>query len=273
MKRKFLMIAAATAILAGAGAPSYVSAEQTPPMSGGYKNVIPIPVDDPRVKTIAGTLFKPEGAGPFPAIVYLGGCAPVGADDAALEKAVVDHDRSRGFATFIVDSYAPRRLNHGVCDRTHNPLWYGVRAADAHAGKDALAARPDIDPKRIFLVGYDHGGLAALLAADAVTAAEHEAKFAGVVAYYPFCGFSCGCAFSVPTLILVGERDDVAPAYRCQRVRDRPNAELVVIPGAAHTFATPGIDKIENGHRLAYDAKAAADAEARADAFMAAHMK
>ncbi len=164
-------------------------------------------------------------------------------------------------------------MDHGVCDRLHNPVWYGIRAADAHAAKDTVAAMPDIDAKRVFLVGYDHGGQATLLAADAVTAAAHEAKFAGAVAYYPYCGFGCGCALSVPTLIMIGERDDVAPAYRCERVKDKPNAEVVVYPGAAHAFATPGIDKIENGHRLAYDANAAADAQARADAFMAAHMK
>jgi hypothetical protein len=42
-----------------------VSAAQTPPMAGGYTNTIPIPVDDPQVKAIAGALFKPQGAGPF----------------------------------------------------------------------------------------------------------------------------------------------------------------------------------------------------------------
>ena len=41
---------------------------------GGYTNVIPIPVDDPATKAIAGALFKPDGAGPFPAVVYMSGC-------------------------------------------------------------------------------------------------------------------------------------------------------------------------------------------------------
>ena len=46
-----------------------VSAAQTPPMGGGYTNVIPIPIDEPGTKAIAGALIKPEGAGPFPAII------------------------------------------------------------------------------------------------------------------------------------------------------------------------------------------------------------
>jgi hypothetical protein len=37
-------------------------------------NVIPMPVDDTATKANAGALFKPQGAGPFPAVVYMVGC-------------------------------------------------------------------------------------------------------------------------------------------------------------------------------------------------------
>ena len=274
MKRKVLMTAAAAAIAAGGVFLPPLLAAQAPLISGGYTNVIPIPIDEPGTKAISGALFRPEGAGPFPAIIYLGGCAPIGAvDDAALEKAVVDHNRSTGFATLIVDSFTPRHMEHGVCDRLQNPLWYGLRAADAHAAKDLLASMPDIDARQIFLVGYNHGGQAALLAVDASTAAAHKTKFAGVVAYYPYCGFVCGCAFSVPTLIMIGDEDDLAPADRCRTLKGKQNTEVVIYPGAAHAFATPGIDKVREGHRFAYQAKAAEDAQLRADAFIAAQMK
>jgi hypothetical protein len=53
---------------------SLVAAQTTPPMGGGYTDVIAIPVDDPSVRAIAGRLFKPTGAGPFPAVVYMSGC-------------------------------------------------------------------------------------------------------------------------------------------------------------------------------------------------------
>jgi hypothetical protein len=39
-------------------------------MGGGYTNVIPIPIDEPGTKAITGALIKPEGAGPFPAIIH-----------------------------------------------------------------------------------------------------------------------------------------------------------------------------------------------------------
>ena len=79
MKHHFLITVAGVAITAGGmiALPS-VSAAQAPPMSGGYSNVIPIPVDDLSVKAIAGALFKPAGAGPFPAVVYRSGCGGLG---------------------------------------------------------------------------------------------------------------------------------------------------------------------------------------------------
>ncbi|MGO9389969.1 hypothetical protein [Rhodoblastus sp.] len=70
MKYHLLLTTAAVVGLAAAlvAIPS-LSAAQAPPMGGGYTNVIPIPVDDPAVKSIAGALFKPEGAGPFPIVI------------------------------------------------------------------------------------------------------------------------------------------------------------------------------------------------------------
>jgi hypothetical protein len=148
MKCRFLMTAAAAAIIAGAMVllPA-MAAAQTPPMGGGYTNVIPIAIDEPATKAIAGALFKPEGAGPFPAVVYLGDCGPIGGtDDRSLEKAVVNRNLSKGFATLILDSFTPRHQRHGVCDRQNNPVWLGIRAADAHAAKDVLASMPDVEP-------------------------------------------------------------------------------------------------------------------------------
>ena len=68
MKRDLLVIAAAVAIAAEAMVvvPS-ISVAQTPPMGGGYTNVIPIPVDDPNIKAIAGALFKRRARAHSPA--------------------------------------------------------------------------------------------------------------------------------------------------------------------------------------------------------------
>ena len=56
-------------------------------MGGGYTNVIDIPVDDPDTRAIAGALFRPQGAGPFPAVIYLGFCGSFASgDERAVQK-------------------------------------------------------------------------------------------------------------------------------------------------------------------------------------------
>src|SRR5208337_3707294 len=73
---------------------------------GGYTNVIAIPVDDPDTKAFAGALFRPHGAGPFPAVIYLGYCASFASgDERAVQKTLVERLPAKGFATLIVDSY------------------------------------------------------------------------------------------------------------------------------------------------------------------------
>ena len=58
------------------------------------------------MKAIAGALFKPAGAGPFPAVIYMSACGGlVGAAEIGLEKAVIDHMLAKGVATLIVDPF------------------------------------------------------------------------------------------------------------------------------------------------------------------------
>ena len=75
MKRDFSTFVATMALGVGAifSLPVIGASQTPPPIGGGYTNAIAIPVDDP-IKNIAGALFKPGGAGPFPAVVYMSGC-------------------------------------------------------------------------------------------------------------------------------------------------------------------------------------------------------
>ncbi len=271
MKRRFLLTAAAVAIVAEAVLLPSAAVAQAPPMSGGYTNIIPIPIDEPGTNAIAGALFKPEGAGPFPAVIYMGGCAPVGSPHHAdLEKTLIDHYRAKGFATLIVDPYTARHADRGMCDRPNDFGWYSALTRDIHAAWAALAARPDIDARRIFIQSYDTGANAALLAVDPINAPKGEVKFAGVVAFYPWCDF--GATFAAPTLIMIGDKDELTPANLCEKQIGKPGVEVIFYPGATHYFAAPGVSDFQ-GVRIAYDPKAAKDAQARADAFIATHMK
>ncbi len=91
-------------------------AQTLPPIGGGYTDVIAIPVNDPATNAISGALFKPTGAGPFPAVVYMVGCG--GIDPAPVrvwQKTLIDHMLARGVALLIVDSFTPRHEAKGVC--------------------------------------------------------------------------------------------------------------------------------------------------------------
>jgi dienelactone hydrolase len=275
MKRGVLEQAAATG-LAVVVLSSPAAGQEPPPMGGEYTNVIVIPVDDPATKAIAGALFKPEGAGPFPAVVYMSVCAGLSVGpERALEKSVIDHLRAKDVATLIVDPFTPRDES-GICEKLNDPnlnekKWaeYATRGAgDAVAAVRVLRSMPDIDPNRIFLQGYSYGAGASLFAVDLKTPGEHDAKIAGVIAYYPYC---LPTEASVPVLILVGEKDDWAPASLCLTMKGRPNIEIVVIPGATHSFNMRYTGEYL-GHSLVYDEKATLDAQERADAFMEVHM-
>src|SRR5208337_1096912 len=117
-------------------------------MGGGYTNVIAIPVDDPDTKAIVGALFRPQGAGPFPAVIYLGYCASFDSgDERAVQKTLVERLPAKGFATLIVDPYTPRGQSNGVCDEADssdsNARQYALRGAkDAYAALNALAKLP-----------------------------------------------------------------------------------------------------------------------------------
>jgi dienelactone hydrolase len=247
-----------------------VSLAQTPKMGGGYKDVIGIPVEDPATKAIAGALFKPTGTGPFPAVIYMAACKGVNLET-YLQGVLRDRLLAKGVALLIVDSFWPRQEWLGVCEKSQADRSYSAREArDIYAALDVLKAMPEIDAKRIFVQGYSLGASGALAAINSETAAVHAAKLAGVIAFYPDCRASVKP--SAPALILIGEKDDWTPAAPCQALSGEPNVDVVVYPGAVHAFAAAGVDTEMFGHRVLYDHHAAEDAQARAEAFIAAHV-
>jgi dienelactone hydrolase len=192
----------------------------------------------------------------------------------AQQKIAIDHLLAKGVAILIVDSFTPRNEPNGVCANLNKETFfnYATRGSnDALAAVAVLKAMPQIDSKHIFLTGFSLGAVSSLLATESKNAASHDAV-AGVIAYYPFC--YDGVDPSVPALVLIGEKDDWTPAAKCQAVTGKTNFEVVVYPEATHVFNTPS-EKPRDflGHHFVYDEKATQDAQQRADAFMAAHMK
>jgi dienelactone hydrolase len=170
MKRNFLTRVAAVAVAASAIIFPTVPLAQTPTMGGGYKDVISIPVEDSNVKAIAGALFKPDGKGPFPAVIYMSGSSGIdGPLDRGLQEALIGHLRSEGFATLIVDPFTPRDEPFGISERldgSEAPQYFDRGARGALAAVRFLRTKPEIDPQRVFLQGYSYGATSAVRAVD-----------------------------------------------------------------------------------------------------------
>ncbi len=272
MKARYIVSLTSLALLGATLFPQLLQAADAPPMGGGYKNVIPIPVNDPAVKAIAGALFKPEGAGPFPAVVYMSGCNGLNfPPEVKQEKRVIDSMLSKGIATLIVDPFTPRGEKDGVCNKLDVKA-FTRGGDDVVAALKALKAMPDIDPKRIFLQGYSYGAISSFYATDMKTPETHDTQIAGLIAYYPYCYDNVDP--SIPTLVLIGEKDDWTPAANCQAVTGKTNFEVVVYPGATHGFTMPFDKPFDvDGHHLAHDEAATKQAEERAVAFIDAQLK
>jgi dienelactone hydrolase len=193
-------------------------------------------------------LLTPQGGGPFPAVVVMHGCDGINANTRAWAGRLVGW----GYAALIVDSFRSRGLSN-VCNRGAM-LPASVRAGDAVAAKNYLRSLPNIAKGRIGLIGFSHGGWAALAASS---------SFSAVVAYYPWC------SGRVPAnaLVLIGSADDWTPSQRCSG-----GANLKVYSGATHAFDAARGDRAYLGHRMVYDASAATDAEDRTRRFLASRL-
>jgi carboxymethylenebutenolidase len=125
--------------------------------------------------TLRGFLYRPEGAGPFPAVVWNHGSEQLPGSRPELGAFYA----SAGYALF-----APHRRGHGRSDGEY-PLdalralvtadtvvdavieLHDLYLKDTTAAVEWLAVQPDVDAARMAMSGVSHGAIQALLAAEA----------------------------------------------------------------------------------------------------------
>ncbi len=196
---------------------------------------------------IGANLSKPEGEGPYPAIILMHGCNGLGASELKGLKQHADYFAKRGYVTLILDSFGPRRLAGGqVCvsfDKLGSARYY--RTFDAFAAYDYLKSQPFVNDS-IYLIGQSNGGSVALQSArkEWQETVNTSARFSAVVGYYPWCGVISGLniTLNTPTLVLAGEKDDWTPAEECtvaEKSIQSPLLKVVVYSGAYHSFDLP----------------------------------
>ncbi|WP_370010122.1 alpha/beta hydrolase family protein [Nocardia cyriacigeorgica] len=115
--------------------------------------------------TIAGTLTKPEGAGPFPAVLLLTGSGPQDRNEELFGHKpfllIADTLTRAGYAVLRADDRGVGGTSGNLDQATYDAL-----AADAAAGVDYLRGRDDIDPAQVGLFGHSEGGYLAPLVAS-----------------------------------------------------------------------------------------------------------
>ncbi len=219
---------------------------------------------------ISGWLYRPGGAGPFPAVVLAHTCGGVSEQTEMWAKRLV----SWGYVVVAPDSFGPRGEKN-VCSKG-NAVSGNMRVADVAGALDFLNAQPFVQRGNIGLIGHSHGGWTTVRAVQkSYGLAQRGLKAA--VAYYPLCSAGFDTHVDVPLLILIGDKDDWTPADNCRKLQaagfDRPEfVEATYYPNARHSFDYNVPDRTAFGHKMGYDTAAAPDAEARTKAFFARYL-
>ncbi len=234
-----------------------------------FKNVAVASWDIRPPIEITGYLSKPEGKGPFPAVVLLHTCNGL------------QHNVSRdwpaylnglGYVTLAVDSFGSRGL--GPCPN-------GMERDDLQMMKDAygalkyLAGQPYVKRDRIAVMGFSKGGVAINVFAGGDVKPRGELEFAvgiGLNAHCKALGVGRKPLYSL--MQVVGEKD--TRVFESCRALNNESVDVHVLPGVYHAFdAFPERGQRNNylGDIALYDGEATEKARALTKAFLSKHLR
>ena len=240
--------------------------------------------------TLHAQLYKPDGDGPFPVVIALHGCGGLGGQSEPVQRRYRDWAEpllKGGTAVLLPDSYGSRELGPQCRVKERRILARRERVADIMASREWLLQQPWAARDRISLIGWANGASALLWAVRPQSPSRKvEPDFRSAIAFYPDCRISSGLGWSarVPTLLLIGARDDISSPSACRQMVDGARgrsalARIVVYPGALHDFdranfppqtigsaSDPALP--ERGH-LGADPEARADSQKRVAEWLA----
>ncbi|HET6838913.1 MAG TPA: dienelactone hydrolase family protein [Bradyrhizobium sp.] len=251
----------------------------------------PLQIDIPSGSGVLhAQLYKPDGDGPFPVVIALHGCGGL----AGHSEPVQPHYREwaeqllkAGNAVLLPDSYSSREVGPQCRVKENRVLARRERVVDIMAARQWLVEQPWVERNRISLLGWANGASALLWAVrPQLSSRKVEPDFRSAVAFYPDCRISSGLGWSarVPTLLLIGAKDDVSSLPACRQMIDGAQGRsaltrIVVYPTAYHDFdranfplhaiagnADAGLP--EHGH-LGTDTEARADSQKRVAEWLA----
>jgi len=234
--------------------------------------------------TIAARLMSPAADAPSPAVILLHGSAGPSTREGGYALAL----HEAGFVTLEPDLWSARGLSGGSEGR---PKTVPETLPDVFGARAYLAARKDVDPQRIGVIGFSFGGVAAMLAATHAYSDRYGSPFAAFMPFYPACwtynvvpGHEWRGLVPSPLLLVTGALDgydDDAQAgpklAAALTPQNRAHVRTKVFADSHHGFDMPGVDVVvtdpmshrgQGGEvRMQHNPKATAQAHELAVAF------
>ena len=173
------------------------------------------------------SLYKPDGPGPFPAVVLqhqCGGLQRQNFSNASMlewaKKAV-----ARGYVALLMDSLGPRGVDT-VCYGFKGGVNWGRGLKDVQQAAQYLRTLEYVDQDRVALACYSWGAAIGLLASSsiAVETLNVPGRFNALVSFYPPCYLKpkgrnpyelITAGIDRPLLVLLGGQDNETPPQEC----------------------------------------------------------
>ena len=149
---------------------------------------------------LPATLLKPDGAGPFPAVVILHDCSGLGPRSSGAPRRWGALLASQGYVVLIPDSFLPRGYADGVCTASYSAQTMSTvrrRALSTRMRRWPICARcRSSTGAHVGVMGGSHGGAATLATlvkpSQPLLEQQRADGFAGGIALYPVCGAAYG---------------------------------------------------------------------------------
>lgn len=190
-----------------------------------------------------------------PGIIMLHGCGGLFKKSgmmSARTRAWINLFKAEGWSLLLPDSFGPRGHRY-LCKSKDRPITpEGHRQYDALGALRFMQAQPNIDPKRIVLIGWSNGamtGLHSVMSGSPSAPKDGTGDFITTVLFYPGCT-AVGKQYPdyisrFPTLIQHGSEDNWTLPKPCKRLVERSQhqidglMEIDIYDGAVHGFDHP----------------------------------
>lgn len=261
------------------------------------QEVVHFPSLDERGTMLDGYLYRPQGEGRHPALVFLHGCSGMFFQNrlSALQFAWGYLFTSRGYVVLMVDSFGPRQHGEMCSTGGFDLAIYRARPKDAYGALAYLRSRDDVRPDRLAAIGWSQGGGTVLMSVGERSGFRPNGltgpDFRAAVAFYPAACRDdrepAGWTTHIPLLVMIGDADVWTPALPCKSfiegaVGRGASVEFVLYPGAYHAFDAPELKRRELPAYItragvvpivATDPAARADAMRRVPEFLARYLE